>query len=143
MLVERCAELLDPRQVVERLGDGVALRSLAALDRTPRLRVIRNDVADREGAGADRIQDPARAPLDLLRNHGRTTRARCTSAGRGSSRAHIASTYGGRCGRGRAPRVSVIAHRLPTPRIRTGSTRRPIASRYAISGRSTPHAAAS
>src|SRR5439155_925525 len=91
----------------ERLREVVTRGTLAAINGLPCLGAIRNVVAEAELRRADRIQYPAGAPLHALRNHGRTTRAQCTRAGFGSSRAHIASTYGGRCGTGRAPRRRV------------------------------------
>src|SRR5438067_134533 len=141
--VAAALDFLDPRELEERLGEVVTDRTLPAFDRVPGIFAKRNGVAEADVARADRIEHPARAPLDPLGNHGRSTRAQCTSAGLGSSRAHIASTYGGRWNMGRDPRASVIAQRLPSPCMRTGAGGSPIASRYAIRGRSTPQTAAS
>src|SRR5262249_49994283 len=143
VLVAAAVALLDAREVEERLGEIVPDRTLAALDGFPRVGTVRDVVAESELGRTDRVQHPTRAPLDLGPNHGRTTRAQCTSAGFGSSRAHIASTYGGRCSAGRAFRANVIAHRLPSPFMRTGAGRSPIVSEYAMRAKSTPHAAAS
>src|SRR5512133_3270425 len=65
-----------------------------------------------------------------------------TSAGFGSSRAKTASTYGGRSSARPEPAIRVIAQRLPSSCIRAGGSGSPVRSRYAIHGRSTPHAAA-
>ncbi len=95
VLVTWASSLLDARQVEEALGDVVALRTLPALDSLPRVRVVRQVVAEADLRRADGIQDPAGTALGRGGNHRsalRTTRARWTAAGFGSSRAKTAST---------------------------------------------------
>src|SRR5436190_20853745 len=135
--------LFSAGEVEERLGEFVTVRPLTALDRVPRFRAKRNVVAEAHLRRADRVEHPTRAPLHALGNHDRIMRAQCTSAGFGSSHAHTASTYGGRCSAGGTSGAKVIAQRFPCPFIRAGGGLRPTRSRYAIRGRSTPQAAAS
>jgi hypothetical protein len=94
VFVARAVALLDSGKVEERGGE-VVVRLLAAVDLLPRGGVVGNVVAEAEVARADRVEHPAGTAIDLLGNHRsalRTTRARWTAAGRGSSRAKTAST---------------------------------------------------
>src|SRR5690348_18026388 len=100
VLVAPGTALLHAREMEKRLRDVVARRSLTARERFPCVGAVRNVVAEPEVVRSDRIEHPPRAPLDLRRGHGRTTRLQCTNADLGSSRAHIPSTYGGRCSAG-------------------------------------------
>ena len=87
--------LLDTRQMEEALGQVVALWTFPALHSLPGVGVVRHVVAEADVRCADRIQHPAGTPLDRGGNHRsalRTTRARWTAAGFGSSRAKTAST---------------------------------------------------
>ena len=92
MLVAGSRTFLEAGEVEERSCKVVAARALEPVDRRPPLRPVRHVVAEAELARADRVEHPAGPPLHPLGNHGRSTRAQCTSAGRGSSPAHIAST---------------------------------------------------
>jgi hypothetical protein len=87
--------LLDAREVEERRGELVALRALPALDLRPGRFVVRQVVAEPDVSRADRVENPARAPFDSLRNQRNTllaSLAAWTSPGLGSSRAKTAST---------------------------------------------------
>ena len=92
MLVAPSAALFDAREMEERLREVVTRGTLAAVDGLPCLGAVRNVVAESKLRRPDRVEHPARTPLHLLGDHGFTTRAQCTNAGLGSSRAHIAST---------------------------------------------------
>src|SRR6476659_141071 len=141
VLVARPVPLLDTRKM-EEAGCEVVLRELAAVDLLPGGCVVRDVVAQSQVHRADRVEHPARTCFDLRRDHVtalRTTRARCTSAGFGSSKANTASTYGGRCGAGASPGSSVIAQRLPSPFMAAGGGASPVRSAYAMRGMSTPH----
>jgi hypothetical protein len=95
VLVARAVALLDAGEVEERLGELVALRALSALDLRPGLFAVRKVVAEPDVSRADRVEDPARPPLDGLRNQRNTllaSLAAWTSPGLGSSRAKTAST---------------------------------------------------
>ena len=132
MLVARAVPFLDPGEMEERLGEVVSGRPLAAVDLLPRLGAIRNVVAEPELARADRVEHPARPPLDRLGNHRkmpRTTRAVWTSPGLRSSRAKTASTYGSRGTSGRSPGMTAIDQVRRAPFIETGSTCSPVRSR--------------
>ena len=95
MLVARAVPLLDTCEVEEAGGNVVVGRELAAVDVLPRPLVVRHVVAEAELRRADRVEHPARTALDGTGDHVtalRTTRARWTSAGFGSSAANTAST---------------------------------------------------
>src|SRR3989442_1206264 len=84
VLVARTGSLLDARKVEERLCQLVLLGALAAFYLLPRLGEVRDVVAEPGVRGADRVEHPARAALDLRRNHRsalRTTRATWTTPG--------------------------------------------------------------
>ena len=101
--VPRRAALLEAREVEERLGEIVADRTLASVDPLPGLRPVGHVVAEAELARPERVEHPPGLPLDIRWDHRSPprraplrTRAVCTNAGTGSSRASTASTYGGR-----------------------------------------------
>src|SRR5919204_1266990 len=146
VLVARSADLLQAREMEERIGEVVALWPFEPFDRIPRILAIRHVVAEADLRRADRVEDPARPPLDSFGDQlsaALAKRAAWTNAGFGSSRANTASTYGGLRNTGGSPASRVIAHRFPSPFISAGGTDSPTRSAYAIRGRSTPHAAAS
>src|SRR6185312_7428473 len=147
VLVTRAVPLLDAGKMEEAVREVVANGSLAAIDLLLGGGVVRQVVAEAELGRADRVEHPARTSFDDGRNHRsalRTTRARCTAPGFGSSRAKTPSTYGGRCTAGRSPGRSVIAQRFPAPfMVAGGGELSPTRSSYAMRGRSTPHAVAS
>jgi hypothetical protein len=131
VLVTRPVPLLDAGEVVEARREVVVGRQLAALDLLPGVGVVGKVVAEPDVRGADRVEHPACAALDALRDHGnalRATRARWTSPGFGSSSANTASTYGGRCGAGASPGRSVIAQRFPWPFMRASGAGSPVRS---------------
>src|SRR5262249_39352015 len=89
VLVPRPVALFDPREM-EEAGGELVLRKLTPPNQLPGLRVVRDIVAEADLRRADRVEHPARAAFDLRGYHVtalRTTRARCTSAGFGSSTA--------------------------------------------------------
>ena len=95
VLVAGTVSLLDAGKMEEAVGEVVADRSLAAIDLLPGSGVVRQVVAEAELGRADRVEHPARTSFDDGRNHRsalRTTRARCTAPGFGSSRAKTPST---------------------------------------------------
>src|SRR6266540_6028746 len=95
VLVRWEVEFLDTREMEECLGEVIAFRPLASVDPVPRGGVVRHVVAEAEVGRADGVEYPPRTPLDGRRDHRRalrTTRARWTKPGRGSSRAKTAST---------------------------------------------------
>src|SRR3954471_8207403 len=123
VLVARTVSLLDAGEMEEAVRELVADRPLASMDLLPGCGVVRQVVTEAEFRRADRVEHPARTSFDDGRDHRsalRTTRARCTAPGFGSSRAKTPSTYGGRCRAGRSPGRSVIAQRFPAPFIVAG-----------------------
>ena len=95
VLVPRGRPFLDPRELEERFGELVAGRTFASVDLLPRLGPIGQIVAEPELCHPDRVECPPSPALVTRGDHGsalRTTRARWTSPGLGSSRAKTAST---------------------------------------------------
>ena len=95
VLVPRGRPFLDPCELEERFGELVAGRPFAAVDLLPRLGPIGQIVAEPELCHPDRVEYPPSPALVTRGDHGsalRTTRARWTSPGLGSSRAKTAST---------------------------------------------------
>ena len=95
LITRACILLLDTRQMEEALGQVVALWTFPALHSLPGVGVVRHVVAEPNIRCSDRIQHPAGTPLDRSGNHRsalRTTRARWTAAGFGSSLVKTAST---------------------------------------------------
>ena len=95
VLVPQAVALLDASEMEEPGRDLVVRRQLAALDLFPGGRVVGDVVSEAELCRADRVEHPAGAALDACRNHVtalRTTRARWTRPGFGSSTAKTAST---------------------------------------------------
>ena len=68
VLVARALPLLDAGEVEERLGELVAVGPLSPLDLLPGLGPVGNVVAEADLAGADRVEHPARLPLDRFRD---------------------------------------------------------------------------
>ena len=66
MRVTRRAALLEPREMEERRGKVVSLRQLATVDLIPGIRPKRKVLGQPEVTCAERLENPARPPLDAL-----------------------------------------------------------------------------
>ena len=75
MLIPCPVSLLDPGEVKERLREVITLGPLPTLDLLPRLGAVGHVVTEAEIARADRVEHPARPPLDAFGNHRNTPRA--------------------------------------------------------------------
>src|SRR5262249_31937886 len=119
------AQLLDPGEVEERLGDLVACGTLTALDLRPGLGVqLHVRVWSSQG-----LQHPAGASLGAHRpNAPSAYRTALTSAGFGSSAAKAPSMYGGRLNAADWPCMTLIAQRLWQPSVVFGGLRSPTRS---------------
>ena len=74
VLVARPLPLLDAGEVEERLGELVAVGPLSPLDLLPGFGPVGDVVAEADLAGSDRVEDPARLPLDRFRDQRNTPR---------------------------------------------------------------------